>query len=319
MRGLTHAQVEPVPRDTFLDYASWFMAQYNVTPRPALVTHLARANGTYTATLDDGSQILANKVLLGLGFAWFKQYPPELTDKLPSDSYTHTCDTVDFEFFRDKRVLIVGGRQSAFEWAALIRENGADEIHITYRDATPRFKKPDWSWVQPMVRRTLEDHGWWRRSTHEEQEKIRNEFWAVGRLLLEAWLGPRVHQPNIHLHEKTVVVSARTLADGTYDVLLDDDTTVNVHHIILATGYLPNMQNVAFLDHAILQELQTLNGSPVLDTEFQTNLPNLYVTGLAAMQDFGPFLDSPSPVPLRRESSGKQWLKTSRQVFRCFR
>src|SRR2546423_1124028 len=186
MCGLTHAQVKPVPRDTFLDYASWFMGRYNVTPRP--------------------------------------------------------------------------------------------------------LKGPDWSWVQPMVRRTLEDHGWWRRSTHEEQEKIRNEFWAVGRLLLEAWLGPRVHQPNIHLHEKTVVVSARTLADGTYDVLLDDDTTVNVHHIILATGYLPNMQNVAFLDHAtILQELQTLNGSPVLDTEFQTNLPNLYVTGLAAMQDFGPF------------------------------
>src|SRR5207248_7875299 len=25
MRGLTPAQVKPVPRDTFLDYASWFM------------------------------------------------------------------------------------------------------------------------------------------------------------------------------------------------------------------------------------------------------------------------------------------------------
>ena len=45
MCGLTHAQVKPVPRDTFLDYASWFMGRYNVTPRPALVTHLARANG----------------------------------------------------------------------------------------------------------------------------------------------------------------------------------------------------------------------------------------------------------------------------------
>jgi FAD-dependent urate hydroxylase len=306
MRGLTHAQVKPVPLDTFLDYVSWFMGQYNVTPRPALVTHLARANGTYTATLDDGSQIRANKVLLGLGFAWFKQYPPELTDKLPSGSYTHTCDMVDFEFFRDKRVLIVGGRQSAFEWAALIRENGADEIHITYRHATPEFKEPDWSWVQPMVRRTLEDHGWWRRSTHEEQENIRNEFWAVGRLLLEAWLGPRVHQPNIHMHEKTTIVAARTAADGTHDVSLDDDTTVNVHHIILATGYLPNMQNVAFLDHAtILRELQTLNGSPVLDTEFQTNLQNLYVTGLAAMQDFGPFFGFTVACPVAARIIGE--------------
>ncbi len=99
-----------------------------------------------------------------------------------------------------------------------------------------------------------------------------------------------MHQPNIHIHEKTAIVAARTAADGTYDVLLDDDTTVNVHHVILATGYSPNMQNVAFLDRrTILQDLQTLDGSSVLNTEFQTNLPNLYVTGLAAMRDFGPF------------------------------
>src|SRR5512147_1636965 len=78
MRELTHAHLKPVPLETFLDYASWFTGQYNVTPRPALVTHLARSNGTYTATFDDGSQIRADKVLPSLGFAWFKNYPPEL-------------------------------------------------------------------------------------------------------------------------------------------------------------------------------------------------------------------------------------------------
>jgi lysine/ornithine N-monooxygenase len=64
--------------------------------------------------------------------------------------------------------------------------------------------------------------------------------------LLEAWLGPRVHQPNVHMHEQTAIVAARTAADGTHDVLLDDDTTVNVHNIILATGYLPNMPERRF-------------------------------------------------------------------------
>jgi cation diffusion facilitator CzcD-associated flavoprotein CzcO len=151
MRGLTPTHVKPVPLDAFLDYASWFMGQYNVTPRPALVTHLARLNGTYIATLDDGAQIRADKVMLGLGFAWFKEYPPELTKKLPAGSYTHTCDSVDFEFFRDKRVLIVGGRQSAFEWAALIREKGADETHITHRHATPQFVESDWSSRRPSA------------------------------------------------------------------------------------------------------------------------------------------------------------------------
>jgi cation diffusion facilitator CzcD-associated flavoprotein CzcO len=306
MRGLTHAQVKPVPLDIFLDYASWFMGQYDLTPHPALVTELTRSNGTYTATLDDGSQIRADKVVLSLGFAWFKHYPPELTNKLPAGSYTHTCDVIDFEFFRDKRVLIVGGRQSAFEWTALIREKGADEIHVIHRHATPQFTEPDWSWVQPMVRRTLEDHGWWRRSTDEEKDKIRQDFWAVGRLTLEAWLGPRVLHPNIHIHEKTTIVAARTLTDGTYEVTLDDDTTVQVHHIILATGYAPNMQHVAFLDRTtILRELQTLNGSPILSTEFQTNLPNLYVTGLAAVQDFGPFFGFTVACPVAARIIGE--------------
>src|SRR5262249_7114729 len=148
--GLTRAQVKPVPLDMFLDYASWFMGQYEVTSHPSLVTHLARSNGTYTATLDDGSQIRADKVLLGLGFASFKQYPSERTKNLPVGSYTPPCDMFVFEFFPDRRVLIVGGRQSPFEWAALIREKGADEIYVTHRHATPQFAEPDWSWVQPM-------------------------------------------------------------------------------------------------------------------------------------------------------------------------
>ena len=113
-----------------------------------------------------------------------------------------------------------------------------------------------------MVRRTLEDHGWWRCLTGEEKEKIRKDFWAVGRLTLEAWLGPRVRHPSIHIHEKTTIVEARTATDGAYAVVLDDKTTVNVHHIILATGYAPNMENVAFLDRTtIVRELQTVNGN----------------------------------------------------------
>jgi FAD-dependent urate hydroxylase len=306
-RGVSTDQIKPVPLETFLDYASWFMGQYAVKSHPSLVTHLASSNGAYIATLDDGSQILANHVLLGLGFAFFKHYPPEVVEKLPPGSYTHTCDTVDFEFYRGKRVLIIGGRQSAFEWAALMNEKGAEQIHITYRDATPKFSKPDWSWVQPLARRTLDDHGWWRKLSQEDQEKIRHDFWAAGRLILEAWLDARVHQPNIYLHEKTVIVAVKLRSDLTFDVLLDDDSTCNVHHIILATGYQPNMHNVAFLDRVtILNPLETVEGYPVLDTEFQSNLPNLYVTGLAATRDFGPFFGFTVACPAAAKIIGEQ-------------
>jgi hypothetical protein len=91
------------------------MGQYSVTPRTAQVIHFARSNGEYVATLDDGYRSCAKKVLLSLGFAFFKNYPKDIIQKLPPDSYTDTCDAVEFEQFRGKRILIVEGRQSAFE------------------------------------------------------------------------------------------------------------------------------------------------------------------------------------------------------------
>lgn len=133
----------------------------------------------------------------------------------------------------------------------------------------------------------------------------------MGRLVLEAWLEPRVHQPNIRIHGKTAIVAVNARNDNTYDVLLDDDSRCNVHHIILATGYKPNMQNVAFLDRAtILDPLATVEGFPALDTEFQTNLPGLYVTGLAATRDFGPFFGFTVACPVSAKVVGEHVIQS---------
>jgi hypothetical protein len=35
--------------------------------------------------------------------------------------------------------------------------------------------------------------------------------------------------------------------------------------------------------------LAVRNGFPVLDEHFQTSIPGLYITSMAAAQDFGPF------------------------------
>ena len=141
-----------------------------------------------------------------------------------------------------------------------------------------------------MARRTLANHSWWRELAPDDQEKIRRDFWAAGRLILEPWLDARVHQPNIHIHAKTNILTVNPVGEKTYDVTLDDGSAFNVQSIIFATGYRPNMHNVAFLDPAtIMDQLAVTDGFPVLNPEFQTNLPNLYITGLAATRDFGPF------------------------------
>jgi FAD-dependent urate hydroxylase len=289
-RGPGVHQARPVALETFLDYAGWFMGYYDVVCHAAHVTHLARTPDGYMARLDDDRVIRADQVVLALGFGLFKWYPRELVDTLPSDCFVHTCDAVDLERYRGRRVLIVGGRQSAFEWAALMNECGAIAIDLTYRHVTPKFTEPDWSWTLPMARRLLDDHGWWRDLPSRDRQEIVDRFWATGRLTLEPWLDARVHRPNIHLHELTRIVAATRRPDRTLDVVLDDGKAINVHHVVLATGYRPDMRRVAFLDRAsIVDALAVREGHPVLGAEFQTSLPGLYVTGLAATRDFGPF------------------------------
>src|SRR5262245_65887975 len=97
-RGVTTGQIKPVPLETFLDYASWFMGQYAVKSYPSLVTHLASNNGGFVATLADGVHILPNHALLGFGVGVFKNYPRAVLGKLPPGSYTHTRDRAVFVF-----------------------------------------------------------------------------------------------------------------------------------------------------------------------------------------------------------------------------
>jgi hypothetical protein len=66
------------------------------------------------------------------------------------------------------------------------------------------------------------------------------------------------------------------------------------------------MHHVSFLDRTtILDVLATNEGFPALDCEFQTNLPNLYVTGLAATRDFGPFFGFTVACPVASYIIGK--------------
>jgi hypothetical protein len=39
----------------------------------------------------------------------------------------------------------------------------------------------------------------------------------------------------------------------------------------------------------VLDQLATKNGFPVLDEHFQTSIKRLFITSMAATQDFGPF------------------------------
>jgi FAD-dependent urate hydroxylase len=290
LRDIPEQAAQPLPVELFLDYAQWFQDEYNLHPEPSLVRELRWSDDGFEVLLESGGRLLAANVLVAAGFGSFVNIPAELAAKLPAGRYSHTCHTVDFAFLRDRRCLIVGGRQSAYEWAALIHEAGAAAVHVSHRHAAPRFAGSDWSWVSGMIRATTETRGWFRWQPPEEQEAIRQRFWAEGRLKLEPWLAPRLDTADIHVWPQTTVASCDARPSGELAVQLDNGAAFPVDHVILATGYRVDVSKIPYLSPlSILPELAVADGYPVLDEEFQSSIPGLFFTGLPSTRDFGPF------------------------------
>ena len=289
----TPADVEPLSLEFYLDYARWFQDQSRIDTIPVMIRRLDWVDGAdrlIRATLDDGRIVSARHAVIAIGLEYFKYVPPEMIERVPVGRYAHTCDRVDFRDLGGKRCLIVGGRQSAFEWAALINEAGAAAVHVSHRHESPAFQAADWSWVNPLVDGMVEDPAWFRRLSEEDKEAVCYRIWAQGRLKVEPWLEPRVMKETVTLWPRTHLEAAGELPGGELAVKLDNGKTLTVDHVIMATGYKVDMDRVPFLARGnVLAALATRNGFPVLDEHFQTNIPGLFITSMPACQDFGPF------------------------------
>ena len=286
-KGKTASEVEPLSLEFYLDYVDWFQKQKNIEPRDVYIEQLDLEDG-FVATTTEGEQIRARQVVLAPGFKHFAKMPEELSTKLPENSFTHTCNFADFSNAQNKRYLIIGGRQSAYEWAALLIESGAAAVHISHRHPIPEFDIADWTWVNVIVDNMANDPSWFRRLPQSEKDAISHRMWAEGRLKLEPWLAPRINDSGIVIHPNTELASC--IKQGDLTVTLTNDETFNVDHVVLATGYKVNISRLPYLAAGnLLNQLETRNGFPVLDDHFQTSIPGLFITSMPAAQDFGPF------------------------------
>lgn len=292
MQHLTVADVEPISLEFYLSYAEWFQKQKRIAPLPLFIRQLDHAakDHHFLATTAEDEIICAQNVVIAPGFKPFAHLPSELTTRFPASRISHTCDLVDFTSLKGKRCLIVGGRQSAFEWAALLIEAGAAAVHLTHRHDSPAFKASDWSWVNPLVDAMVENPNWFRRLSQEEKDAISQKLWAEGRLKVEPWLEPRLLNDCVMLWPRTEVLDCREQVDGEMAVRLSNGETLIIDHIILATGYKVKIERLPFLVAGnILKKLAMRNGFPILDDHFQTNVSGLFITSMPATQDFGPF------------------------------
>jgi thioredoxin reductase len=287
-RGIDPAGVPPVPLGTFLDYADWFRERRGIQPDPTLVAEVDHTDGRFLVGLEDGRGLAAEAVVAAPGIARFPVIPDWVPRSLPESRWSHTSSLVRFERLEGASVLIVGGRQSAFEWAALLAEAGAAPIHVVHRHDAPSFETSDWTFVDELMDNTIGVPGWFRRLRAAERDAIAQRFWAEGRLKLEPWLTARLPEGVVHPRPRTEVTACRELPSGELEAGLSNGERLVVDHVVLATGYKPNLASVPYL-RPLLDRIATTDGFPALDEHFQTSVPGLFMPGFVATRDFGPF------------------------------
>jgi FAD-dependent urate hydroxylase len=287
-RGIDPSEVDPIPVVLFLDYVDWFEKREGIDVVPDLVRELSKPNGRFEATLESGKRITSDAVVAAPGISRFAVIPEWVKRDLSPERWAHTCNLVRFEQLLGKRVMIIGGRQSAFEWAALLADGDAEEVHVVYRHDTPEFTTSDWHFVDALMDLTATVPGWFRHLPPEEREAVARRFWAVGRLKLEPWLTPRLDKPSVHCWPHASVAACKENPGGEIEAELSNGTRLAVDYVILATGYKPDMRAVPYLS-GVVDDMELADGFPVLDEQFQSSVPGLFITGFPATRDFGPF------------------------------
>jgi hypothetical protein len=288
-------QQEPVSLQTFLKYGHWFQQQVVPDVDQVYVQSLTGNGQGFHLDLADGRGIEASRVIVAAGISSFA-YIPDIASHLPSTLVSHSQAHSDFTCFKGKRVVVIGSGQSALECAALLHEAAASVELIArgtviwidrrlYRYTGPAKRifyppsdvgPPGINWLVsfPLLFRHFSDEA--RRSL--EARAIR----PAG----APWLRLRI-EGKVKITEHTEVLNATERGSKVY-LKLSDETTREVDHVVLGTGYKANIHKLKFIDQSLLLQVKECNGSPLLNEWFESSVSNLHFVGAPAGYAFGP-------------------------------
>ncbi len=289
------ARQEPVPLQIFLKYGQWFQQQVVPDVDQTYVQLLTQDGKGFHLDLADGRSIKVSSVIVATGISSFA-YIPDFASHLPLTLASHTQTHKDFSHFKQKKVVVVGGGQSALEAAALLYEASASVEIISrgpliwidrrlYRYTGPAkriFYPPsdvgppgvNWLVAFPLFFRHFSDKA--RRSLDERAVRPAGAPWLRSRV-----------DGRITCTENVSIIEATEQGKGVH-LKLSDGTSRDVDHIILGTGYRANISTLKYVDPSLLLKIRESSGCPLLNKWFESSVPQLHFVGALAGYAFGP-------------------------------
>jgi thioredoxin reductase len=288
----------PVPLGDFIDYGTWVQEQITPDVVREHVDRLAKDGDGFRLHFRDGKAMRARRVVVAGGIAPFARRPA-LAERLPREMASHTADHDDYSRLSGRRVLVVGGGQSALESAALLHEAGADVQVVVRRPQiiwlrggkyqrklgryAPLVYAP--TDVGPMgLSRLVAAPKVFRRLPRRVQDPAAHRSIRPAGAL---WLRSRLSDVPIRLGS---TVEAADPAGDVLRVQLSDGDTLMVDHVLFGTGYRVDVSRYPFLDAELARGIQVADGYPVLRRGLESSVPGLHFVGAPAAWSFGPIL-----------------------------
>ncbi len=292
--------------ETFVAYGEAFQGRLVPNLEAKILQKLERTPSGFLATFDDGQTVTAHHVVLAVGVHPFKYVPDVLAD-LPDHVVSHSADHGPLDAFKGKEVAVLGSGSSATDQAALLSEKGAS-VTLIARAPALRFVGPaaERSRLRRRIKYMLSPlypssgigSGWLLKICaeapwlfHALPEKVRLH-------IARNALGPKGHDAmKDRVIGKVKIMTGRSIASAKLngsklDIALVSQNgtreTLQVDHIIAATGFRIDINKLAFLDEALQADIRTIEGSPILSANYECSVPGLYFIGPASLNSFGP-------------------------------
>jgi FAD-dependent urate hydroxylase len=289
---------QPVELSEFIEYGSWVQRTAVPDLDERTVTALKRASGGFGLELDDGTRVAARRVVIACGIAPFERMPAGF-EHLPGERVSHTAHHRDLGAFAGRRVAVLGGGQSAFESAALMRERGAAEVDVLVR-------RPAVVWLRGHgVKKVLGRLGpivyaptdvgplWYSRLVERPDLLFRHLPRETQNRIAARSIRPACsHFVRVRLGEVRVSTGVELLGaqlDGEQLRLsLSDGSVREVDHLMFGTGYRVDVARYPFLGEDILADMRRVDGYPVLARGLESSVAGLHIVGAPAAWSFGP-------------------------------
>lgn len=299
--GLKYQDVGlPVPIETFVGYGLEFQRRMVPELERQRITRLARQGKRFELATSTGEVLRARRVIIATGISHFGYVPPEL-DGLPSELLSHSSAHASLDAFKGRKVAVLGAGSSAVDIAALLHQAGA-EVHLIARRAAIDFHEPS---VEP---RSLMDRiraprsglgtGWRSRLCtdapllfHLMPESFRLKVVKKHLGPAPGWFMKDRVIGRFPMHLGTRVAGVHAIQHGvrlTLDSTAAGRTSLEVGHVIAATGYKPAIGRLPFFAEELRNEIRTVDEAPVLNHRFECSVQGLYWVGLASANSFGP-------------------------------